>query len=995
VFVLLVVALLFGGRGLSFYVDWLWFGEVGQRRVFWAIWGAQALLGATVGVVMFAALALNLWLARRASPPLTLRFDDLPARARVGRLARAGVSWGLVAAAAGLAFAAAALAASQWETWLLFRHAVPFGRTDPLFKKDIGFYLFTLPFWRLLYGWLFLTLVAATLGALIVYYLDRAVEVLQGYTRVAVSVRVHLSALLGLLALVKAWGFRLDAYNLLFSVSNALVGAGYTDVHARLVALNILAVLALVAAVGFFLNTHYRLLWLPGAVLGLMVAAWLLVGVVYPSTVQQVRVRPNELGLEAPYIRRHIEATRAAYGLERVQVAPFASGTEAAGDQRPTADQRPTTDDQRPTTDGRPSQTSPTAIGDRRSGAPREAWSGSAATVDPRRTDAATIANLRLWDYRPLQRTYQQLQGFLNYYRFTGVDIDRYRIDGRYRQVMLAIRELDLDALPENAKTWVNQRLRYTHGYGVVMSPVNAADPTGRPLYFVRDMPVQTQTDLALRRPQIYFGELTDTPVIVGTKVEEFDYPAGAQSRGTRYEGTGGIPIGSALRRFLFATYLGDANLMISGDISSASRILLRRRVATRVRGIAPFLRFDRDPYPVLADGRVYWIQDAYTTAASYPYSAPFPPGDLGMMGGAYAGLDDALERGFNYIRNSVKVVTDAYDGTVRFYISDPADPVIRAYAAAFPGLLRAMEEMPSELRGHVRYPEDLFRIQAVMFRAFHVTDPAVFYGRADVWAIPTESLQQSDTGQVPLLPPPGSDPRAALQSLMRPQTGMMEPYYVIMRLPGERAEEFLLMLPFTYQGRENMSAWMCARCDGEEYGRLLAYTFPQGVQREGPSQVEGLINQDPAVSQQLSLWNQAGSQVTWGNLLVVPIERAILYVRPLFLVASRSGIPELKRVVLVHEGRVVMEARLEDALDALFGARAPTTDQRPPTTEQPGPAGAASPASLAAQAGKALDEALAAQRRGDWAGYGAALKRLETAVRALQRATASQGVGR
>jgi uncharacterized membrane protein (UPF0182 family) len=932
-----IVALLFlfGGRLAQLAVDWLWFEEMGQQHVLVTRWSAQVLLGLVVGALLFAAIYLNVWLARRATPPLTPRFDDIPVGARVRRLARAGLNWGLALAAAAFAGMGAVVAATQWELFLLFRHAVPFGTRDPLFQKDIGFYVFTFPFWRFAYGWIFFALLAAAAAAGLVYYADRAIDLRQGYTRVAVSARVHLSVLLGLLALAKAWGYRLDAYQLLFSVSGALVGAGYTDVHARLLALNLLSVLAVVAGIGFLLNAHYRALWLPGAAIGLMLVAWLLVGVTYPGLVQQIRVRPNELAMEAPFIRRHIDATRAAYGLDAVEVEPFT---------------------------------------------PR-----GSLTAAELQANGPTLQNIRLWDYRPLRDTYQQLQGLYTYYRFHNVDIDRYTLHGRYRQVMLAVRELYPRALPPNAQTWVLKRLVYTHGYGIVMSPVNAADAAGRPIFFARDMPQESHPDLKLTRPQIYFGEGTEEWVVVGSREREFDHPAGEESRTSRYEGRMGIGIGSRLRRLLFAYYLGDATLLVSNALLPESRVLIRREVGERAQTLAPFLQYDNDPYAVVADGRVFWVQDAYTVSASYPYSAPFPMAESQFMGGKYAALSDQLRRGFNYIRNSVKVVTDAYEGRVRFYVSDPQDPVLRAYSGIFPGLFLPLEEMPDTLRRHLRYPEDLLRVQAVLYSLYHTVDPAVFYGRTDAWSIPRESLTQTAEPATPLPLPPGAEIRGAAASFM-------EPYYVIMRLPGQEREEFLLMLPFTYRQRPNMAAWLAARCDSPGYGRLQVYVFPQGVQREGPAQVESLIDQDPQIAPQLTLWNQSGSQVRWGNLLVIPIAESILYVRPLYLVAARAGIPELKRVVLVYQGRVVMEPTLDTALGALFGA-APASSPAEEGAERraaPDPA-AARMRELASQARRAMDEAIAAQRRGDWAGYGAAQKRLEDAVRALERLAAGR----
>jgi uncharacterized membrane protein (UPF0182 family) len=477
---------------------------------------------------------------------------------------------------------------------------------------------------------------------------------------------------------------------------------------------------------------------------------------------------------------------------------------------------------------------------------------------------------------------------------------------------------------------------------------------------------------------------------VVRTGEAEFDHPAGEESRTSRYEGQLGIPIGSRLRRLLFAYHLGDATLLVSRAVTPESRVLIRRDVASRARMLAPFLRYDNDPYVVVAEGRLFWIQDAYTTSSFYPYSAPFPMTESEMMGGEYARLGNSMQRGFNYIRNSVKVVTDAYGGTVGFYVSDPKDPVLRAYSGIFPGLFQPLEKMPESLRRHLRYPEDLMRAQAVMFGLYHTTDPAVFYRRTDAWSIPRETLTQSAEPALPVLAPPGAEVRSGGSGV-----SYMEPYNVIMRLPGQKREEFLLMLPFTYRQRPNMAAWLAARSDGANYGRLRLYVFPQGVQREGPAQVQSLIDQDPQIASQLSLWNrpEAGTTVRWGNLLVFPIADSILYVRPLFLVAARAGIPELKRVVLAHQGRLVMEPTLEAALGTLFGSEPEVREEtsgRQPTPPATGEAaGLERFRALTGSAARALDEALAAQKRGDWAGYGAALRRLEESVRALQQQTA------
>src|SRR5688500_335958 len=560
--------------------------------------------------------------------------------------------------------------------------------------------------------------------------------------------------------------------------------------------------------------------------------------------------------------------------------------------------------------------------------------------------NAATLQNVRLWDHQPLLDTFSQIQEIRTYYDFVSIDNDRYRIDGALRQVMLSARELNSASLPN--RTWVNERLTFTHGYGLTLGPVNQATSQGLPVLFVRDLPPVTSAGLQIDEPSLYFGELSNDYVIVKTDAAEFHYPRGDKNEETRYSGRGGVALGSLWRQILFALRFGSYQIILSDDIGAESRILFNRRIGERVRAVAgEFLRFDADPYLVLADGRLYWLYDAYTTSTRYPYSTR--AGD-----------------GSNYWRNSVKFVIDAYDGTISAYLADEKDPIAATYARIFPGLFKPLGEMPASIREHVRYPEDIFAVQSQMFATYHMTQASVFYNREDQWEVPT--IEESTDGR-------GTT---------------MQPYYTIMRLPGEADAEFIQMLPFTPRRRDNLAAWLVARSDGEHYGKLRVFEFPKQTLVYGPRQVVARINQDQAISPQITLWNQQGSQVNWGTLMVIPIEESLIYVRPLYLRAQGGKIPELTRVVAAYGDQIVMEQTLEAALARLFGggpARRTAADgevvQAPGA--QPAPAAGAPPvpsapeltAGLAAEARGHYDRAIAAQRAGDWARYGEELRLL------------------
>ncbi|MBI2247276.1 MAG: UPF0182 family protein [Armatimonadetes bacterium] len=871
------------------YTDWLWFGEVGYRRVFWVPLLSRIGVTVVVGGTLFALFIVNLRpLLRR--PPLD-DIIDLEPRGRGGRefkrvIRRPWFGGIVIAVLALIAFLSGLAASAQWPMFQQFVHAQPFGVTDPIFGRDVGFFVFRLPVYQFVESWLFGWLMLIFLAAAAAYYLRYTPMMLRGVWSLPAQVRAHLSLLAGAIVLVRGWGFWLDAFSIEYSQRGAIVGAGYTDVRAVLPALRLLTVLFVVCAALLFINVRRRTLRPAVGVILVIALAWVIGLGVVPRFVQQFRVSPNELTVETPYIRYGIASTLKAFGLDRVR---------------------------------------------------EQVFSAEPVTAELVSRNRPTVDNVRLWDYRPLLSAYRQLQTLRPYYLFGDVDIDRYRIAGVQRQVMLSARELDPGRLAPQARTWVNEHLVFTHGYGLVMSPVNRASEEGMPEFFLKDIPPVGEAGLRVSQPAIYFGEHTGRYVIVNTRVQELDYPRGDENVYTSYAGRGGIPL-TRLRRAAFAYRFGDMRLLLSSDVTSSSRLMFAREITTRVRRLAPFLSYDRDPYVVLAGGRLKWVIDAYTTSNRYPYATPAP------------------EVGVNYIRNSVKVIIDAYDGTADFYVVDPADPLARSFASIFPELFKPASQMPAELVAHLRYPVDLFEIQARMYATFHMKDPRVFYNREDVWAVPTE--------------------------LFGNETVLVEPYYVTMRLANDPRPEFILILPFVPAGRDNLIAWMAARNDGPRYGELVVYRFPKDRLAFGPMQVESRINQDPVISQQLTLWNQEGSRVIRGNLLVIPMEDALMYVEPLFLQAERSQLPELKRVIVASGPRIVMDETLDGAIARLLG-RAPPAQPSPGAPPAPGPS---TRDELIAQALESYDRAEQLLRQGDFAGYAREIERLGQILRQLEQ---------
>lgn len=874
--------------GSSFLVELWWFREIGYQVVFLKELVARSLLFAGAGVLAFATLHTTLRIAQRGvvPDPVLVHVGDAAPPVDVSHAVKR-LRFPL-AIVLGLLFALGASA--QWETVLQWMHRTPFGVTDPVFGRDVGYYVFALPALSLVLGLLSTLAVLALLSTIPVYFFRGDIVIAPRRLRIEPSAGMHLAVLLAIsfvLTALRLWF--VDSASLLYSTTGPLVGASYTDLHATLPALRLSAALALVVAIMVLVGgARQKLGWYAFlAVGGYFVVALIGRGVV-PTVMQKFVVAPTELTRERPYLASHIAATRQAWGIDQVETR------DLDGEQN--------------------------------------------LTMAALRANAATIDNVRLWDRAPLLRTFGQLQEIRTYYDFVSVDDDRYWIDGKYRQVLLSPRELNPASLP--TRTFINEHLTFTHGMGLTMSPVNQVTTQGLPVLLVKDLPPSTTGSLKVSRPQIYYGELSNDFVVTGTRQREFDFPSGEENIYTAYAGTGGVLVGNAIRRAIMALHFGSSKLLLSGDIIGASRILYHRNIVDRVQTALPFLELDRDPYLVVADdGTLKWIQDAYTETSRYPYSYRAPNGS-------------------SYMRNSVKVVVDAYDGTVSAYVNAPNDPLIQTWAKVFPGIFQPLDSLRADLRAHLRYPDELFRMQTSLYTTYHMDNPEEFYHREDQWQVPV---------------------------VTRPDEAVPFMRHIIMRLPDEPNAEYIYMAPFTPRGKDNLAAWMVARNDGDNLGMLRVYRFPRQSLVFGPRQIENRINQDTEIAREVSLWDQRGSEVIRGDLLVIPIDEALLYVQPLYLQAEGGRIPELKRVLVAYGDQVVMRETLDQALQALFagGGDEPITqsvaaiaagDSTAVTT-----AAAASPQlqQMATEARRRYQAALEAQRQGDWARYGEEIKRL------------------
>jgi uncharacterized protein len=906
-------------RGIAgFFTDYLWFDEVGLTSVWTGVLGAKVALSVLFVATFFVLLWVNLVIADRLAPTFRPTGPEDEIVARYQEVMGPYTAKVRIGVAALFALIAGTGMSGQWRNWILFQNSVSFGEADPQFGRDISFFVFRLPFLSDVVSWLFVAILLSLVMTAVAHYLNGGIRLQAPISRTTPQVKAHISVLLGLLALVKAADYYLSRFELVFSDRGPIDGATYTDVNASLPAIELLILISIAAAILFLVNIRLRGWVLPA----IAVATWGIVSIaaaaLYPAYVQKFQVEPNELSKESPYIERNIAATREALKLTKVSERNFEANTEldSAGLSR----------------------------------------------------NEETIRNIRLWDPPFLERTYRRLQEVRSYFRFNDVDIDRYDVDGRTTQVVLSARELNPGGLPSERQSWVNRHLQFTHGYGAVLSPANAVTSDGQPDFLVKDVPPSGEPEIS--RPEIYFGEDLDSYAIVNTEQAEIDYTTSeGTDRTSNYAGEGGVLIDSFVKKLALAARFGEVNLMTSSAITSESRALYFRDIRERAGMAAPFLRFDADPYPVVFEGRIIWMLDGYSYTNRYPYAQRTNTDRLPAESGL-RGLP------FNYVRNSVKVAIDAYEGSMRFFIVDDEDPLIASYQQAFPDLFET-EAAPDALRAHFRYPEDLFRVQTNAYGRYHMDAPADFYRSTDQWDIAQDPGSGPPTGQSETTAT--TDPTTGRITSTRERR--MDPYYLLMRLPDEEREDFLLLQPFVPTSRDDsrkeLTAFMVAKSDPENYGELEVFVMPRSRLPDGPAIVDARINQEPSISSEITLLSRAGSEVLLGNLLVIPVEDSLLYVRPLYVQAQRTQVPEFKKAIVVFGDQVVMRDTLKEALATIFG-EAPETLEEGLTPDEPGGEGgggegprvAADVASLLEQAATAFSEADVALRAGDLATF-------------------------
>lgn len=883
IFLLIVIIPIF--IGLS--ADWLWFSAQGFTTIFNKILLTKIILGLVIGFVTFGIIYLNFYIAHRRTKDQPVILSNLRPGLDISRI----IYKLLLPISVAIGILTGIVGAGYWEVAQQFIHSVNFNVVDPLFGRDISFYFFTLPAVKMLIGFLFWIIIVSILGASIQYLVKGLMTIRGKKIETARIAKNHLSFLMAIFFFIMAGHVYFNSMtNLLYSNTGPFTGANYSDIYASLPVLWGLFGVAIIIAVAFLITMLRPIKRL----IPFMIVIYIIVSIgggVYASIIHKTVVLPNELVKETPYIERNIEATRAAFGLD--QVVKRELGTEE-----------------------------------------------STLTSDDIKNNELTIKNIRLWDRKPLLDTFGQIQEIRTYYDFVSIDNDRYTIDDEYRQIMVSPRELNTASLP--SRTFINERLVFTHGYGLALGPVNEVTKEGLPLLFVKDLPPASSTEsINVDKPEIYFGELSSDYVFVNTEAEEFNYPAGDENVFTNYEGMGGVAVDSFIKKALFAVNLNSFKILLSNDINNDSRVLLHRNITDRVKKVMPFLKYDGDPYLVITeDGGLKWIYDAYTTSNDYPYANSITA--ITTNTEVVPALNTTR---INYIRNSVKVVIDAYSGAMQFYIANEQDPIIQTYSKIFPDTFLGLDSMSDDLKNHIRYPEDIFKYQTEIYATYHMEQPQIFYNKEDKWEVPRISEDRADP-------------------MMR---------HMIMKLPAEEQEEFILMLPYTPRDKDNLAAWMVARSDGDNYGELVAYSFPKQKLIFGPKQIVNRINQDADISRQISLWDQRGSEVNHGNLLVIPIEESLIYVQPLYLRAEGGKIPELKRVIVAYENQIAMAETLAGALDIIFSGvvATPTTDDTSAVEE------IVTSADLINQANTHYQSALDAQKRGDWTTYGREIEAL------------------
>lgn len=904
---IIVVLFVFLGQGVKIYTDWLWYLEIGEVQFFLRYLLYQWGMAIGIFLVVLSIAGGNLIIARNSAPSRVQILEggllEIPLAALSPLVTP--VLWGIVFF---LAIAAGSSGYINWQLPMLFFNWTSFGTQDPVFHKDLSFYVFRLPYLGFFYQWIMIALISSLILCGIVYVFARGIKVTLEGVRIFPRVLIHLSILLSFILIVRGLGYLFTMYELLYSSHGVIWGPGYTDFNAKIPLQKILCLVALLGGTITLFNIGIKSWKIPIGVFFIW-GIISLIGVAYPNFVQQFKVIPNELALEESFIRNHIAMTRQAYQLDKVEVKRFI----------------------------------PKNI----------------LTANSLKEEEGILKNIRLWDHQPLLTTYAQLQEIRPYYKFLDVDIDRYTINGKFKQVMLSPRELSYEHLP--SKSWVNEHLVYTHGYGLVLSAVNQISQEGLPEFLIKDIPPAGNTDIKIDRPEIYFGELSNSYVVVNTRQQEFDYPSGDENKYTHYNGNGGVSINNFWRKLIFSIRFSTLKLMLSADLTSNSRIMYYRPLKERLTRAFPLLIYDDDPYLIIHDGKLFWIADAYTITSNFPYSAPIP---FTVRNGGSK---------WNYLRNAAKVVVDAYNGTVKFYLSDPSDPIIQSYNKLFPGLFHDLSELPLGIRTHLRYPEDLFKVQTEMYATFHMKDPRVFYNKEDIWHF-SRTADGRETS--------------------------LEPYYAVMKFPQSPKEEFIQMVPLTPAKKDNLSAWIAARSDPANYGQLIAYIFPKQELVFGPMQIAARINQDPAISQLLTLWGQQGSSVIRGQLQVIPIGSSLLYVQPLYLKSERGQLPELKRVIVAYGANIAMEETLEEALIKIFGKEstkesteaiksmtATKKEGKAPLSETTGQP----EFTLLGKAREHYDNAIKFQREGNWAKYGEEIRKLGEVLESIEKGKTKQ----